>query len=555
MSFGVYEEKCRKIFQELFKKEFKSVRPDWLKNPWTYQNLELDGYNPDIVTPSKFRRVFERYDRENKEEHVKFVGRDGSEYEVFDKSKFMYSLYFPDEMKKALGLPVDFPLELTLNPHPSLPIPAVDFGESRPLKSLDLREKLKRLNIYATPADSFSIPVRDIFTNTTIKHTSSKESHEWLNGPNMRYWPQQLNFAVWCATTGCGVSLRSLLEEKMGGMDVTDHELKLPPQIRAILWFHVYFTIRRILFQMGGIQSSIALPGDPPFNEKDNRYDIPSYKRICKEFNISTDSDFRCHKGENHGLGSVYIWVSYVGPSKAGHKSSYPGFFKFSEEGGEGSKGNLLQYILNDIDNGYEYFLTRVSNGLTNAGQARLNQSIEALVYCVLGSQVNVRSSVLGNTGSAQEVRQEFLVLLEDAIKQPDISKSVQRFQLAVQEAKVKLDLAVSPGTWLMPSRMVINTESTIGYNNRLKRVEPSMKLGVNTDVNSKSVPVGIKHNLGKSKVLLPHTLVVKKRVERPKIEEKESETPPAKPDATKHEINLAVITIVVGGLAWYMFR
>ena len=523
--------------------------------PKSLWNRFLERYPHAVL--SKFRRVFERYDRENKEEHVKFVGRDGSEYEVFDKKRFEYSLYFPDEMKKALGLPVDFPLELTLNPHPSLPIPAIDFGESRPLKSLNLREKLKRLDIFATPTDSFSVPVRDIFTNTVIKHTSAKESHEWLNGPNMRYWPQQLNFAVWCATTGCGVSLRSLLEEKMGGIDVTDHELKLPPQIRAILWFHVYFTIRRILFQMGGIQSSIALPGDPPFNEKDNRYDIPSYKRICKEFNVPTDSDFRCHKGENHGLGSVYIWVSYVGPSKAGHESSYPGFFKFSEEGGEGSKGNLLQYILNDIDNGYEYFLTRVSNGLTNAGQARLNQSIEALVYCVLGAQVNVRSGILGNTGSAQEVRQEFLVLLEDAIKQPDISKSVQRFQLAVQEAKVKLDLAVSPGTWLMPSRMVINTESTIGYNNRLKRVEPSMKLGVNTDVNSKTVPVGVRHNLGKSKVSLPHTSVVKKRVDVKKVEEVKNETKPpqAKPETSKHEINLAVITIVVGGLAWVMFR
>ena len=521
--------------------------------PESLWNRFLERYPHAVL--SKFRRVFERYDRENKEEHVKFVGRDGSEYEVFDKKRLQYTMYFPDEMKKALGLPVDFPLELTLNPHPSLPIPSIDFGESRPLKSLNLREKLSRLDIYATPTDYFSVPVRDIISNTTIKHTSSKESHEWLNGPNMRYWPQQLNFAVWCATTGCGVSLRSLLEERMGGIDVTDHELKLPPQIRAILWFHVYFTIRRILFQMGGIQSSIALPGDPPFNEKDNRYDIPSYKRICKEFNVPTDSDFRCHKGENHGLGSVYIWVSYVGPSKA--DSSYPGFFKFSEEGGEGSKGNLLQYILNDIDNGYEYFLTRVSNGLTNAGQARLNQSIEALVYCVLGSQVNVRSSVLGETGSAQEVRQEFLVLLEDSIKQPDISKSVQRFQLAVQEAKVKLDLAVSPGTWLMPSKMVINTESTIGYNNRLKRVEPTMRLGVNTDVNLKTVPVGIKHNLGKSKVLLPHTSVMKKRVERPKIDEdvKSKETLSTKPETSKHEINLAVITIVVGGLAWFMFR
>ena len=62
-------------------------------------------------------------------------------------------------------------------------------------------------------------------------------------------------------------------------------------------------------FRWGEYRVRSLLPGDPPFNEKDNRYDIPSYKRICKEFNIPTDLDFRCHKGDNHGLGSVYIWV------------------------------------------------------------------------------------------------------------------------------------------------------------------------------------------------------------------------------------------------------
>ena len=31
-------------------------------------------------------------------------------------------------------------------------------------------------------------------------------------------------------------------------------------------------------------------------------------------------------------------------------------------------------------------------------------------------------------------------------------------------EKKVKLDLAISLGTWLMPSRMIINSESTVGY-------------------------------------------------------------------------------------------
>ena len=35
-----------------------------------------------------------------------------------------------------------------------------------------------------------------------------------------------------------------------------------------------------------------------------------------------------------------------------------------------------------------------------------------------------------------------------------------------------------------MPSRMVINTESTIGYNNQLKQATPGMKLGVNNDIN-----------------------------------------------------------------------
>ena len=59
-----------------------------------------------------------------------------------------------------------------------------------------------------------------------------------------------------------------------------------------------------------------------------------------------------------------------------------------------------------------------------------------------------------------------------------------------------------------MPSRMVINTESTVGYINKLKRVTNDMKLGVNSDVNADgTVSVGIKHNLEESKVKLPHAV------------------------------------------------
>lgn len=48
------------------------------------------------------------------------------------------------------------------------------------------------------------------------------------------------------------------------------------------------------------------------------------------------------------------------------------------------------------------------SSGLSQAGLSRLNQSIEAFVYSILGALVNVRSSILGNSGSAKEAQTEF---------------------------------------------------------------------------------------------------------------------------------------------------
>ena len=105
-----------------------------------------------------------------------------------------------------------------------------------------------------------------------------------------------------------------------------------------------------------------------------------------------------------------------------------------------------------------------------------------------------MRSSILGaGGGRAKEVQSEFLVLMEDAIRQPDLSKSVQRYQLAVDEAKVRLDFVACPGTWLMPSRMVIKTASTVGYNNQLKQATTNMKLGVNNNVNTETKKVGLR--------------------------------------------------------------
>ena len=121
---------------------------------------------------------------------------------------------------------------------------------------------------------------------------------------------------------------------------------------------------------------------------------------------------------------------------------------------------------------------------MTKAGLSRINQSIEAYVYCILGAQVNVSSSILGEGGRAKEAQTEFLALMEDAIIMLDLAKSVKRYQNALDQAKVRLNPAVCPGAWLMPARMIINTESVVGYNNKLKQAEAGMKLGINNDVN-----------------------------------------------------------------------
>ena len=512
-----------------------------------------------------------------------------------DGKDFRSSIYFSKEMKRQLGLAPGFPLELCHNPNPKLEIPAVPFNsEADNTKTLNtIKDALVQQEIYVTPSEKFKIKFRDIFTDTVITHRSSHESRRWLAGPNFEYWPQTLNFAFFCATTGCGVSRRILFEDKMrdGKNDLTDSELKIPPQVRSFFWFHVYFTVRRILFELGGPQNSLPLPRDTAFSQTENKYDIPSFERICAEFGISPNADFRFTRGDNHGLGSVFEYFSYSGYTKTPFK--YPSKeTKFEDEGGRASDGNLVPYIENtEARNQYEYFLCPVSHGLTSAGLSRINQSIESFCYAILGSQVDVRSSISGSQGSAIETQRQFLSMVEDAIRNPEISKSVQRFQLAIESAKVRLDLAISPGLWLLPSKMVVDTESVVGYNNKLKKATSFMRIGVNSDLNIPVRRSALKHNLGSRAVKLPHsgveTRVVKsgtkeKQVAKSKTSDRDAvglspefgdresgdsgvgvtkETSEAgaklraKTVSTSLENNLNVLIIVAGGLAWFLFR
>ena len=256
----------------------------------------------------------------------------------------------------------------------------------------------------------------------------------------MGFWQQQLNFAVWCATTGCGVS-REMLFPNSG--------LNLSEQLRTFYQFHVYYTTRKILYEMGGIQSKDALPDDPVFSEMNNPYDVASYKRICAEFGVDPSTDFRYTRGKNGGLGTVYIWGD--GPTTTDYHYPDPDLALFEDEritdrNNSNYKANGIYFIRNDqgAENQLEHFVPNYTAGLTPSGLGRLNRSIVAFGYCILGAQVNTRSSIIGNLGTAINTQSDFLVLVDDAIKTLTVSNGLTNYQTVLTQTKVRLNLALA---------------------------------------------------------------------------------------------------------------
>jgi len=378
----------------------------------------------------KFTDFVERYPNYNTNRfsqdvngNVRFLFN-GNDYNPYDKNGNLVKTVYefpswrgetpkPENIHDFLNA---FPKALLLTcTNKKYPIPAVDLeDEPDDIKS--------PLNIYVTPSKSFTVNLNNVFqlTPPTIQNVS--EYSAWLEEPNMKFWSQQLNFAVWAATSGCGIGF-NLLEPDT--------------QIASILRFHVIFTIRCILNDL-----QVPLPWDNNFVWNGTRYNKGVFAKLCNEFGVS-NPDFR-YKGQSSDVFSFH-YISY--------KDSLTGYYKSTHK----SRSQ------------YNWFIPQKGVGITKAGMSPLNQSIEAFVYCVLGAQINTRSPIISDFGSAKETQDVFLKLFESSVIGKDISKSIQRYQLAIQEAKVKLDLAISPGCWLLPSNIIVNTQTVVGYNRDFK--------------------------------------------------------------------------------------
>lgn len=79
----VGQERTRKIFEEVFGVSFKSIRPDWLKNPKTGRNLELDGYNEDLNIAFEYQgNQHFHANTQFQDEHYAQAERDGVKKEI-----------------------------------------------------------------------------------------------------------------------------------------------------------------------------------------------------------------------------------------------------------------------------------------------------------------------------------------------------------------------------------------------------------------------------------------------------------------------------------------
>lgn len=87
------EEICRQILQNIYRKEFKSIRPAFLRNPRTGRNLELDCYNPQL-------KIALEYDGKQHAEYTPFFHRNGPK----DFANQLYRDFYKTKACKERGI-------------------------------------------------------------------------------------------------------------------------------------------------------------------------------------------------------------------------------------------------------------------------------------------------------------------------------------------------------------------------------------------------------------------------------------------------------------------
>ena len=285
-------------------------------------------------------------------------------------------------------------------------------------------------------SDSFQVKFPNVFTNYPLGavRVEDQKFKDW-DHYKFTIWQSQLNFAVFCASSACGVSVEHLNAKE--------------PMIRSIYRFHVYYHIRRILKIL-----EIPLPYENSFNQYSNPYNHEKFIGICSEYGVSNDLT----KWRNQKYFST--WQSRA------WETGKPGMSYINEN-------SFSRWIIEKLD------------GLTTLGIQKLSESVRDYAYLILTAQTSVRAQIIGHEVRNLDAQQVFLNNFENIInRRVDISEDIRRFQKTLQYARSKVDYAIGEFIYMLPSDMNLRIGKVKDYNNKILISSPSFKIGTNLKIN-----------------------------------------------------------------------
>ena len=153
--------------------------------------------------------------------------------------------------------------------------------------------------------------------------------------------------------------------------------------IGSLFRFHVYYQTRRILKEI-----SAALLQDASWNAFSNSYDQRAYERICKEFNVDVNADWRQKQSENQGLGTIYNYWTNDGFHPLGKGVQYDNkSYSFTQS--TTNEKIQIDYISqgSEVSKVWSKFVTDNAKSSTRAGVERINDSILTYCWAIFGSQ------------------------------------------------------------------------------------------------------------------------------------------------------------------------
>jgi len=233
----------------------------------------------------------------------------------------------------------------------------------------------------------------------------------WFKNP-LEMYINCVNFAVFCVTSGLGISLEHLRSSQ--------------PLAASIVRFHLYYHVRKILYAL-----KVKLPSEKGFEKYATKHDNEAFRDICTDYGVDPKADYR----------NGYISSSY--------------------------QGSRLTPLNGDS---WSRWIMPKSEGLTRQGVEMLSESIRVYVYCLLTAQSLTRSNIIGNTSQNFEAQKLFGKEVEDFVEKDTLLlEDIRRYEGILSNARSSVDFSLGSGIYLLPSDLRLKVVKKKGFSDKLR--------------------------------------------------------------------------------------